>query len=490
MAFVGVFSSIVTARVYGVHVVGQFALAGAPAGALWFLSTIKEQTALVRELTMLTPQAPRVTGLFTAVLAFSMALTGAVASIAAVVAIVLFRGPLHYPNLVAPALISLAGYTFITNLGWNFDGIFSAFVAGRQLFWIRLHESLAFLLLALVLGVTLDNVWGLVLATYGASASALLHRVVSVRAYMRWRVSRSELRDGFRALPDLLRFAVRMAPGTIMGGLTSQSGTWILGAASTLASVGAFNRAQTLTRRFQDLNTRIVEMLFPTLVSRRTKGDVQGFDRAFVDTMRYSAICMLLLGSVGAGAAHGIMGLLGAGFGIAADAFALLLLLPAMTALAIIQTLVLYAVGRPTVTSVIAAVRLVVTLAVGIVATRQVGILGPAIGLVVGTAIDVTWKAVIIRPHLGAPVRNLWPAREVCALGGAYAAGLVAARALDWLAPGLLMLPVALGAGTAAYAIAFVALGGLNARDRMRLRAISGRLARSRSGAIASPDAR
>src|SRR3954468_18362095 len=64
IALIGVVSSIVTARIYGVNVVGQYALAFAPAGALWFLSTVKEQVALVREITALPPRAPRVTGLF------------------------------------------------------------------------------------------------------------------------------------------------------------------------------------------------------------------------------------------------------------------------------------------------------------------------------------------------------------------------------------------------------------------------------------------
>ena len=54
-----------------------------------------------------------------------------------------FPGPLDAPELLAPALVSIAGYVIVTNTGWNIDSIFSAFVAGRQLFWVRLNERSA-----------------------------------------------------------------------------------------------------------------------------------------------------------------------------------------------------------------------------------------------------------------------------------------------------------------------------------------------------------
>src|SRR3954454_3306726 len=132
IAVLGLASSIVTARIYGVNVVGRFALAFAPASALWFLSTVKEQAALVRELTTLPRRAPRVTGLFYAVFAFSMALTIGVALIVGVGMWFVYHGPVDHPGIFVPALACLLGYTFITNVGWNYDGVFSAFLAGRQ----------------------------------------------------------------------------------------------------------------------------------------------------------------------------------------------------------------------------------------------------------------------------------------------------------------------------------------------------------------------
>jgi hypothetical protein len=85
------------------------------------------------------------------------------------------------PELVTPAFVSLAGYAIVTNTAWNFDAIFSAFVAGRQLFWVRLHETLSFLAIAIAIGLSWRSVWGLVIATIGGSLTALVHRLVVVR---------------------------------------------------------------------------------------------------------------------------------------------------------------------------------------------------------------------------------------------------------------------------------------------------------------------
>src|SRR4051812_40098621 len=85
VALLGMVSTIATARVFGVVVIGQFALAYAPTGVVWFLSSIREQAALVRELATLPPRAPRVTALFVAVFSLSTAMT-AVASLIAIIA--------------------------------------------------------------------------------------------------------------------------------------------------------------------------------------------------------------------------------------------------------------------------------------------------------------------------------------------------------------------------------------------------------------------
>src|SRR6476661_6365533 len=259
-------TSIVTARLFGITVIGQFALAAAPAIALWTLSSVREQVALVRELAPLAPLDPRVTGLWCAVFGFSMAFTILISIVAAGIAYVLYNTAIDQPELFAPAVACLAGNVFIQNVSANLDSVFSAFVAGRLIFWIRVHDPVLILLFSLVAGLVAPTVWGLVAATYLALITPLFHRALAVRRFMRWRVDRAELRNGLRTLPSMLKWAVKMAPGPILVGIASQTVTWTLGALSTVAAVGAFNRAQMVASRFQQLTMRIVQMLFPTLV--------------------------------------------------------------------------------------------------------------------------------------------------------------------------------------------------------------------------------
>jgi O-antigen/teichoic acid export membrane protein len=479
----GVVSTIVTARIYGVRIVGQFALCYAPVAAMWVLSTAKEQAALIREITGLPPRHPRVTQLFAVVFTFSSALTLVVGVLAAAAATLVFRGPLHHPGLVAPMLASIAGYVVVTNTGWNLDSIFSAFVAGRQLFWIRLHETLSFLAIATALGLAWHSIWGLVLGTVGGSATALVHRIVAVRPFVRARLTRAGYRAGLRVLPDLLRFGLKITPGSIAQGISSQAGVWAIGAVAPVATVGAYSRAQTIPDRLQQVNVRITEVLYPTLVKRRAGGDGDGFDRALLDTIRYALAGMLLIAALCGGAAHRILTLFGPGFATASAVLALLVLYPALAAIANAQTQALYAVDRPGLTSVIALTRMALTLAATIVLTRAIGITGPAIALLAGYAFDIAWRGLALRPHLHRRLHATWHWREQLALVVAYAAGFAAARAIVEAAPSLAGLALALAAGTLAYA-AVVALGAVNARDRRRLGELAERLRARRQVAV------
>ena len=64
IAVLSLVTAVVTARVYGIQVMGEFALAFAPTGIVWVLSSVREQPALVRALAPLAPRDPRATGLF------------------------------------------------------------------------------------------------------------------------------------------------------------------------------------------------------------------------------------------------------------------------------------------------------------------------------------------------------------------------------------------------------------------------------------------
>ncbi len=488
VAAIGVVSTIITARLYGVRIIGEFALVWAPAAALNNLSTVKEQQALIKEITGLPPRHPRVTQLFAAVFTFSGGLTVAVAIVDAVVCWFVFNGPLNAPELLPPTYAILAGCTIIFNTGWNIDSILSAFVAGRQLFWVRLHEALSFIVIAMAIGLVWRSVWGIVLATIGSWLTSLVHRTIVVRPFVRARLSRREYRAGWRVMPELLRFGLKATPGQIAQAASQQGGVWALGIVAPIAVVGAYSRAQTIPQRLQQASMRITEVLYPTLVGRHTTGDGHGFDRALIDSIRYEVIGMLLIAAVIGGAAHSILEVFGPGFASATTALALLMLFPAMASVTVTQTQALWATNRPGQTSVIAIVRMILTIALLVVLTPAIGIVGPAIALLAGYLVVIVLSGIMLRPFLTQPLRATWPRRERLTLVAAYAAGFVAARLTEQVFPSLAGIPVCLAAGTVAYAAVFVALGAVNKRDRRRLTEAI-RMARSwrSSRAVAAP---
>jgi O-antigen/teichoic acid export membrane protein len=469
VAVVGVVSTIVTSRLYGVRIIGRFALVSVPVGVLFVLSTVKEQQALIREVTRLPPRHPRVTQLFAAVFTFSSGLTVAMATLDAVVCWFIFRGPLHAPELVGPAFVSIAGYAMLTNTGWNIDSILSAFVAGRRIFWVRLHEVLSFILIAMAIGVAWRSVWGLVLATIGASLTSLVHRVIAVRPFVRGHLSWREYRIGLGVLPGLLRFGLKATPGQIAQGISQQGGVWALGTVAPVALVGAYSRAQTIPQRLQQASMRITEVLYPTLVGRHTKGDGDGFDRALIDSIRYEMVGMLLIAAALGGAAHSVLEVFGPGFSRATAALALLVLYPALASISVTQTQALWATNRPGQTSVIAIARLLLTIVLLVVLTPSIGIVGPAIALLAGYLVVIVLSGIALRSFLTRPLRATWPLRERLALVAAYAAGFAAAKLAEHAFPSIAGLPFCLAAGTVAYAAVFLACGGINSRDRRRV---------------------
>lgn len=475
-------STVLTARLYGISVIGDFALVYAPVSALWVLSTVKEQQALIKEMTGLAPRHPRVTELFAAVFTFSTCLTALMAAIDAVVCVYVFPGPLGAPHLLAPALVSIAAYALLTNTGWNIDSILSSFVAGRQLFQIRLGEAISYILLAIAFSFLWNSVWGLVLALIGASAIALVHRMVAVRHFVGARLNLEEYRNGMRTLPSLLRFGLRATPGQVAIGVSQQGGIWAIGFVAPVAAVGAYSRAMTIPKSVQQASMRITEVLFPTLVGRHAKGDGHGFDRALIDSIRYEVIGMLLLAAAIGGAANSMLDVFGPGFSAAAPALVLLLFFPVLASITMTQTQALWAVDRPGVTSVIAIARMTVTMVLLVVLTPTMNYAGPALALLSGMLVAAVLFGLVLRSHLTRPLRETWPLRERFALVLAYGGGFATAHLVQLAAPSLAALPLCLAAGAAAYLAALVLCGGVNGRDRERIGELVDRL-RSRRAA-------
>lgn len=470
-AVLGIGSSIAIARLYGIDVIGGFALASAPTGIAWFLSTVRERPALIRELAKLPPRHDRVTGLFVAVFSFSFALTALVCAIATVATYLLFEGPIGQPGLFGPAVVNLGVYLLVVNTCWNLDGVFSAFLAGRQLFWIRTLQSAAYLLAAIVAALVAEpSVWGLTVALTASYVVSLAYRLLAVRRWMRLTVPIAEIRAGFRTLPEILWFGLKVTPGSLATGLSTEAGTWILGIFGSVASVGAWNRAWMLGKRLVDLNYRMTEMLLPTLVERDVGGDRVGFDRAFLDSLRYISMTLLLPAAAAGGASVGLMSLFGPGFSQASTALALTLLATPLTVMVVLETQTLLAVDRPLLSSWFSLIRVVLTIGAGIPLTIALGVTGPALGVLAGCAGQFVVQLVYLRRFLDGPIARFWPKRSMLAVVVAYGGGFASARAIDSALGGLLGLGLALAAGSAAYCLCLLLTGGILERDRERLR--------------------
>lgn len=462
-------TSIAIARLYGVEVVGAYALALAPTGVLTGIASLREQNALVRELATLEPRAPRVTGLAVAVFSFSMALTVVVGALTAVVVTLVMSGPVGRPELVAPSLALLAGYIGLTNVTLNVEAVMLSFRSGRQLYAVRQLQAISYLALAAAAAFVADSVWGLVAATLLANLIGVIARLRHLHPLMRVRVPRNEIREGFRALPGMIRYGVRLAPGSMADAVSHETGTFILGVTSPLAVVGAWSRAWMLSRRLSEPTYRVAEVLFPTLIERRAKGDVAGFDLATVDSARYASVGLLLLASAGGGAAYGVMDVFGPGFSRAADALALLLLIPAAFCLTVVQSTLLAAIDRPLIASLLSVGRMIVIIAIAIPLGVAFDATGVAAAFVISYGIDLAARSALTVRHLGTPLRTLWPLREIAALGLGYGLGFAAARVVDGAVGGLFGTLLALTVGVLVFAAVFVIGGGLNQRDRERV---------------------
>ena len=469
-AVMSVISAIATARLYGVNVIGQYALAYAPVGTVWYLSTVQEQPALVRKLTVLAPRAPRVTALWLSVAAFSQALTTLVVLVAAAISVFMFRGPLHHPGLIAPTLTMLGGYLVLANPGWNIDTVFASFRAGPELFAVRCHQAVAFIVAAVAFRSVTPTIWGLVAALVLSYGSTLVHRAYVARRFLTPDVSRAELRAGFGELREIVGFGLKVTPGSVASGISSMAGTWILGAFGPVSAVGGWSRANNISQRLGDLNSRIVDMLLPTLVQRRADGDMIGFHRAMVDSMRYTATILLLPAAVAGGAARGILTLLfGPGFANASGALVWLALVPATWSILRFGSQALLAFNRPVATTALESGRMTITVALGVALTAGYGSSGMGAAVLLACVAQAIVVLALMARQLESPLRRLWPPRARLGVGVAFGVGFAAAHFTSLALPGTRGTLLAVLTGSAAYLICVVGLGGALPRDRQRL---------------------
>jgi O-antigen/teichoic acid export membrane protein len=470
-------TSVLTARIYGVRVVGEAVLALAPVTIVTLLSTAREQPAMVRVIAKLEPRHPAVTGVWLAVFAFSSLLTLVVTVLGIGISYLIFNGPIDQPELFAPAAVGLLAYLLIVNGAWNIDGALGAFRAGRELFAVRLHQAVMYGVLIVAFSFIDQSVWSLTLAYVGSWLTSLLHRLALVSRVISWRVSRAEIRAGFAKLREIVVFGLKITPGSIASGLSDSSGTWILGVSTSVTAVGAYSRASMIGTRLGELNWRITEMLLPTLVQRHADGDTEGYNRVLTDSLRYSAFGLLLPAAVAGGAAEAVMGIFGSDFVPAAGALVWLLFAPVLQTLTAIQGVVLITANQPIWTTVAQTARLVVTVVAGIVLTKAIGMTGMGIAIALGGLVSLTIFAVVIRSRAMFPTpRPASLLRQMAGLVAAYASGFVVARMISETLDGVPGLLLALLAGSLAYGVAAVAISGLKMRDRERFHQLAVKL--------------
>ena len=468
-------SSVLLARIYGVTVIGQYALILSVVLFTVVFSTLREQTALVRDLALFDPHDARISGGFYAVFCFSFALTVLVGGIAFLVASAIFRGALDQAGIVPAMGVALLSHLVFERISWTADSVLVSFRRAQELFWLRLMQLIFFSGLAVSFGIFAGytSIMSLVLANSIAFGVFVLVRLVLVRRYMRFLVPASAIRDGFRRLPGYIRFGIRSI-GISFAAVGRVAPTWVLASIGSIAQVGAYSRAEMITTRVTEGTWRVSEMLLPTLVDRRETGDSEGFDRSLIDTIRYMVIVLVALAASAGGSAIGVMGVFGPGFEEAATALSLLLLLPAINAITMCEKQALYAIDRPLAAGVIAIVELAFILVLSIGLGITFGTTGVATAMVIsGVAAAVLfWKA--LRGHLQNGLMHYWSLRELLVVAAAYAAGFGVARLTDAASENHLITALAVALGALAYGIMFLCGGGLNARDKERIRRLLG----------------
>ena len=342
----GLGSSVLTSRLYGVNVIGEYALVSLPYIIASQMSQVNEGVAFTREAATMSARSPRVSGLFRAIFTFSTALTVTVAAVVLGISTLLLRGPVHQPGLVGPAIVILAGYVLIDNVNWNIDSLLSAFRAGDVLFWARTAQVLTFLVVGVGMAAFTTSVWGLVVATIASFAVPLVIRVASLHRFITIRVPRDDMRQAWRDLPGLIRFGIVLTPTFFLSILTGQAGTWLVGSTGSLATTGAYGRAQGLSSKFLDAGYRVVEILMPSMVERHRSGDVEGTAQLLRRALTLTAVPLLAIGAAAGGAGEGVLRVFGPGFARAHLVLAFLDLYYVLNVLSSVQSQGFIAIAR------------------------------------------------------------------------------------------------------------------------------------------------
>ncbi len=448
-------SAVVAARLYGVEVIGVYALAIAPWQLLASLSTLSEQAALIRRLAVLPPRSAAGSGATFAVLTMSSAITAALAVPVLLLSGVALTGPIGQPGSLAPAVAIVIGYVVLENVSWNLESVLSAYSRGRRLFWCRFTTTASFLALVVLFRGFTDTVWGLIAANLGSFALGAVARIVCVRDLLVLRPGVAAYKQGLAELPDIVRFGLRLLPSQFSVGLTMQAPLWILAGHLSIRDVGAFSRATSLAVRLNEAGYRVNEMLYPDLVRRLHAGDRLGFAHALRRTLGLSLLLLTAAAALLSGASVSVMDVFGDGFGTAAGALIFLSLAHVCFVASSILAAAYNAHGRPLLNSLVSPVRLVVGLALVAVLAPRHGMTAAAAGLSAGYGLEVLVRVVVFARMTDVDGVLTALLAHLLKIATAFGVVFLAARLVDELvSSAMLALPLAGLAG----GVTFVAM--------------------------------
>ncbi len=461
----GIISALLISRIYGIAVVGEFALLTAPYAMAMQFSTFGEQLAMVRSLSLESARSARTVSLFLVVLAFSTLLTTIATIISTLLAYALLRYVVHRADLFVSCVTMLLFYLFIGNVSWNIDRLLASIRATRALLGTRLVELVGVLTASILFGVlSPPDAWGLVWATVTAGTLALSVRVLVVRRLVTGRPTRESIRAASRELPDLIRFGANTVPGTIANGISGPAGTWVVGAVRSIDVLGGYSRAYNLASRLNEAGYRLGEVIL-TVLSAACQDERHDVAAAQFSRWRFSVITGLLAACVPlAGAGHGVLAVFGPGFAQTWVAFGVLLVAFAMSVLSVMHCEFLYALGSPKRVSQMWIARSVLTLATVAPFTLVLGATGTAISVGLGFLIELIGTMTSVERRLrekGQRTKRLpW-----ISLALATALSYLTARVVDAAVPSLAGTAIALTGGITVFLVVLVAYGVVRPRE-------------------------
>jgi O-antigen/teichoic acid export membrane protein len=277
-------------------------------------------------------------------------------------------------------------------------------------------------------------------------------------------------------LPELLRYGLRLVPSQFFVGATLQVPLWIVAGSSSIAEVGAYSRASTMSQRLDEASFRINEMLFPDLVRLHLAGDHQRFIQTLARTLRLAMVALLFVAALAGGAADPLMSIFGAGFSAAAGALAFLLLAHVFYVAASMVAAAYNSFGKPHYNSAFASIRFFVGLPLTWVFVRNFGITAAAAGLCAGYAAELVVRSVALRRLVHQPHTHALPPATLIRLLVVYLGGFAVTRAVaDTVSSPLIGLALALLVGALTYVGLALLTRLIDAHDRS---AIVGRVLR------------